>query len=81
MNPSKMNKIEKFHELGEICDNSNAETKINIDTNRTDKPEKKDNSVLRIMYAWQSLPKFYKAMAFIALLNLLFIATLFFYST
>ena len=71
---------EKLSELGDAFENANIETKIDIYTDRTGKPEQKNNCLLKLKYAFQNLPNIYKIFGVVALINLIIIGTLFFYS-
>ena len=78
MNPDTKKNNEKFHELGEMVDESNSETKTNIDSSILNK---RPNFLLNMIHLWKTLPTIYKAMAYIALFNLIIIAILFYYSS
>jgi hypothetical protein len=78
MNSKKNN--EKFAELADVSDVSNADTKINIDTAREEASLQKQNFFLKLRYAIDSLPKIYKGMALLAILNTFFIILYFIFS-
>ncbi len=78
MNSIKNN--EKFAELADVSDGSNADTKINIDTAREEGSEQRQNFFLKLRYAIDSLPNIYKGMALLAILNTFFIILYFIFS-